>query len=158
MVDPELRPVTDLDEEFLFEVYASTREEEVTRVGWDEAQVQGFMQLQHRAQTSDYLERFPGSSYSVITLSRRPVGRLWVDRHHDEIRILDITVLPAHQGRGIGTMLLEQLQSEARQAGVPLRDSVLIDNPRAEALYRRLGFVQIGETGMYRSLEWTPQA
>ena len=156
MVDLQLRAVHDLDDEFLFEVYASTRADVLAPVGWNDTQIRDFVQMQHRAQSADYRERFPDADYSVIMLSGRPVGRLWVDRHHDEIRILDITVLPAHQGRGIGTSLLEQLQREARDAGVALRDSVLIDNPRAEALYRRLGFVQIGENGMYRSLEWTP--
>lgn len=157
-VPPVLRPATDLDDEFLLEVYASTRVDELFGLGWDAAQVRDFVQMQHRAQTKEYRTRFPDADYSIITLSARSVGRLWVDHHDEEIRILDITVLPADRGRGIGTTLLRRLQSDAASAGVPLRDSVLIDNPRAEALYRRLGFVQVGEQGMYRSMEWLPPA
>jgi ribosomal protein S18 acetylase RimI-like enzyme len=149
--------VTAFDEEFLLGVYASTREAELANVGWDDAQIRAFVSMQHRAQSADYRERFPKADYSVIVLSGRPIGRLWVDRHTDEIRILDVTVLPRHQGQGVGTLLIKELQAEARHADVPLRDSVLINNPRAEALYRRLGFVQIGENGMYRSMEWAAE-
>jgi AraC family transcriptional regulator of adaptative response/methylated-DNA-[protein]-cysteine methyltransferase len=53
----------------------------------------------------------------------------------------DLVVLPGHRGRGIGSSLVEFIIQEARKQGV-LRLTLLTDmqNERAHALYRKLGF------------------
>lgn len=53
----------------------------------------------------------------------------------------DLVVLPGHRGRGIASSLLEFVIQEARKQGV-LRLTLLTDmqNERAQALYRKLGF------------------
>jgi GNAT superfamily N-acetyltransferase len=55
----------------------------------------------------------------------------------------DMIVLPGYRGKGIGTALLEHVVAEARKQGV-LRLMLLTDrqNKRAQALYRKLGFVE----------------
>jgi GNAT superfamily N-acetyltransferase len=54
----------------------------------------------------------------------------------------DLIVLPTHRGRGIATELVAYMIAEARNRGV-LRLTLLTDmqNERAQALYRRLGFI-----------------
>jgi GNAT superfamily N-acetyltransferase len=54
----------------------------------------------------------------------------------------DLIVLPTHRGRGIATELAAYMIAEARNRGV-LRLTLLTDmqNERAQALYRRLGFI-----------------
>jgi len=53
----------------------------------------------------------------------------------------DLIVLPTHRGRGIATALVAFMIAEARTRGV-LRLTLLTDmqNERAQAFYRRLGF------------------
>jgi GNAT superfamily N-acetyltransferase len=53
----------------------------------------------------------------------------------------DLVVLPTHRGRGIATALLKFVIQEAKRHGV-LRLTLLTDmqNERAHALYRKLGF------------------
>ena len=55
----------------------------------------------------------------------------------------DMIVLPGYRGKGIGTALLGYVVAEARKQGV-LRLMLLTDrqNKRAQALYRKLGFVE----------------
>jgi GNAT superfamily N-acetyltransferase len=55
----------------------------------------------------------------------------------------DMVVLPGYRGKGIGTALLAYVVAEARKQGV-LRLMLLTDrqNKRAQALYRKLGFVE----------------
>lgn len=55
----------------------------------------------------------------------------------------DMVVLPGYRGKGVGTALLEYVVAEARKQGV-LRLMLLTDrqNKRAQALYRKLGFVE----------------
>jgi ribosomal protein S18 acetylase RimI-like enzyme len=54
----------------------------------------------------------------------------------------DLVVAPEHRKRGIGASLLKHVIAQARAEGV-LRLTLLTDmqNERAQALYRRLGFV-----------------
>ena len=55
-----------------------------------------------------------------------------------------IAVVPDLEGRGIGSALLTGLIDEARRRGAAdVLLEVRADNPRAQALYRRFGFVQI---------------
>jgi hypothetical protein len=75
-----LRPVEPGDEEFLYRVYASTREEELAQTGWDEAQKAEFLRMQFDAQSSYYEEHYRRAAFSVILSDDHPVGRLYVDR------------------------------------------------------------------------------
>jgi ribosomal protein S18 acetylase RimI-like enzyme len=57
--------------------------------------------------------------------------------------ISDLIVSPVLRGRGIGTALITFLTHEARRLGATrLEIGVAQSNPRARALYQRLGFVE----------------
>ena len=150
-----LRPITAGDEEFLYLVYASTREEELARVDWDEAQKTAFLRMQFAAQHQYYQENYLDTTWDVILVDQQPAGRLYVARWPEEIRIVDIALLPQYRNAGVGTTLLQELQVEAVQAGKPLRIHVEQFNP-ALGLYRRLGFRVIEDRGVYFLMEWTP--
>ncbi len=63
----------------------------------------------------------------------------------DEAHLLNISVRRDWQGRGVGRLLLDEAVAIARRHGML---SILLEvrpsNPRAAALYRRYGFIQIG--------------
>ena len=73
-------------------------------------------------------------------------------RTDDELRIVDIALLPQWCNRGIGSALVTALQGEAAAAGKPLRIHVERFNP-ALRLYERLGFRQIEDGGVYLFME-----
>jgi len=151
-----LRPITDDDHEFLYRVYASTREDELAPVPRADDEKEQFLRMQFHAQHTYYQEHFPHARFDVILLDGRRAGRLYVDRREDEIRIIDITLLPKRRGQGIGGGLIRSLLDEAAGLGRPVRIHVEHYNP-AMSLYRRLGFVKIGDTGVYDLMEWTPE-
>ena len=63
----------------------------------------------------------------------------------DELHLLNITVAPAWQGRGLGNELLDAVQAQARRRGLAsLFLEVRQSNVRARALYERRGFLQVG--------------
>lgn len=70
----------------------------------------------------------------------------------DGILVLDgICVDPTLQGSGIGSALLDAATEHARDRNLTaVRLSVITDNPRAEALYRRRGFAAVDS----RSIGW----
>jgi ribosomal protein S18 acetylase RimI-like enzyme len=152
-----LRPARPEDREFLLAVYASTRAEELAPVPWTEEQKAAFLKMQFQAQDVDYKRNYADAEFSVIEVDGSPAGRLYVHRRPDEIRLIDIALLPAFRGRGVGTGLLERLFDEATASDVPVTIHVEISNP-ARALYERLGFLAQGEQAPYVFMRWTPAA
>ena len=154
-----LRPVTPADDAFLFELYASTRED-IAALGLGDARRTALMHVQWMAQRNGYRLRFPNAEHQVVLVNGEQVGRLWVAREPGELRLVDISLLPAHRNTGLGTSLLRSLQEEAVLAGKPVRLSVARENP-ARRLYERLGFVltpgaSVNTTGPHVTLEWNP--
>ena len=153
-----LRHVTPADDEFLRAVYASTRAQELAQVAWSAEQKEAFLRMQFDAQQRDYQARYPDAQYEVILLDARPVGRIWIGRDEEEIRLLDIALLPEAQRRGIGDALLRRLIAEARGTGRKLRHMVFVLNTDARRFYERLGFRVFEEVGAYLHMEWRPEA
>ena len=151
----ELRPSREPDREFLLALYASTRADELAATGWSAAERDAFVRMQFDLQDRHYRASFPGAEHSLIVLGHRAIGRLIVDRGPVEIRVIDISLVPAHRGQGIGSTLLRRVLAEATVAGVPVGLSVDAANP-ARHLYERLGFVVTNASSMYWSLEWHP--
>ena len=151
-----LRPVLDEDELFLYELYATTREEELALTGWDEATRSLFLRQQFDAQRAHYAGAYPRAVHSIILADGEPAGRIWIERNDEEIRILDIALLPSYRGLGLGSELFRRCIAEAERAGLPLRDSVAKNNVHAMRLYERLGFVVVGEAPTHFFLEHRP--
>ena len=150
-----LRPVGSTDRGFLLRLYASTREEELAQVPWSEAERAAFLLQQFEAQDRHYREHYRGASFDVVERGGVPVGRLYVARWPDEIRIMELSLLPEHRGAGIGTRLVRAILDEAAREGK--RTSVHVEqlNP-ARRLYERLGFVPVADRGVYLLLETEP--
>jgi ribosomal protein S18 acetylase RimI-like enzyme len=147
-----LQPASAGDETFLFEVYASTRVEELAPVGWSEPQRESFLRMQFQAQQRHYRENYPGAEFQIIHVDGEPAGRLYVHRRANEIRIMDIALLPAYRRRGIGTVLLAEILSEGAQSGKVVSIHVEAFNPALE-WYERLGFIKVAANGPYHLME-----
>jgi ribosomal protein S18 acetylase RimI-like enzyme len=140
--------------EFLYQVYAGTRTEELAITPWTEEQKQAFLRMQFDAQHTHYQKNFPNASFDVIGKSGRPVGRLYVDRRPAEIRVIDIALLPEERGGGIGGMLMQSILDEAGTGGKTVTIHVERNNP-AMHLYERLGFTRIEDQGVYWLMKWS---
>ena len=147
-----LHPVRPEDEEFLFEVYASTRAPELAATGWSEEQRQSFLRAQFQAQDKHYRENYPAAELNVIHVESGRAGRLYVHRRTKEIRIMDLALLPAFRGRGVGTTLLKQVLAEGQRLGTSVTVHVEMFNP-ALRWYERLGFRKVGVNGPYCLME-----
>jgi ribosomal protein S18 acetylase RimI-like enzyme len=150
------RPICEEDEGFLFRLYASTREEELAQVDWGPVEKEAFLRMQFDAQHKYYQEQFAQAAFQIILADDRAIGRLYVDRRPDEIRIIDIALMPEARNGGIGTAILEDLLAEAAEAAKPVRIHVERFNP-ALRLYERLNFSQTGDNGVYFLMEWSPK-
>ena len=150
-----LRPVGPDDHEFLVEVYASTRADELALVPWTSEQRQAFIKHQFTAQQDHYAKTYPGASHDIILSNNRQAGRLYVARLDHEIRIIDITLLPAERNAGIGSYLIQQLLDEANSTGKITRIYVEEFNPSLR-LFKRLGFSPSEQQGIHLLMQWNP--
>ncbi len=150
-----LRPAEAADLDFLLRVYASTRAEELKLTNWTDEQKAQFVQMQFTAQKKYYEENYAGAEYSIILSGHVPAGRLYLHRTSDEIRVMDIALLPEFRRRGIGSFLFNRLFAESRETGKSVGIHVEIFNP-AQHLYQRLGFQKIADKGVYHFYQWKP--
>jgi len=156
-----LRPAGPADEAFLYEVYASTRVEELAPLPWDDAQRRAFLTMQYAAQHRHYHTYYPNASFQIVLRDGAPAGRLYVADQPAEVQLLDIALLPGARGAGIGTALIADLLAVAAHARKAVRLHVDPRNPAAR-LYHRLGFTPVADAGAgagpYLFMEWVPPA
>lgn len=147
-----LRPMVEDDRPFLLQVYASTRSDELALTAWSEPQKADFIAFQFHAQHTHYAHHYHDAEFLVIEREGRAAGRLYLHRGQD-LRIVDISLLPEARGQGIGSALLRALMDEARASAIPVSIHVERSNP-ALRLYRRLGFLPVSEHGIYLLMRW----
>lgn len=151
-----LRPEQPQDESFLFELYASTRQEELDAWGWPPEMRRNFLTMQFKASQGLH-DAFPDAEFQIVMLDGLKAGRMVVHRTRDALHLLDIALLPQHRNAGIGAALLQRIFGEAAATKKPLRLQALKGN-RAVRFYHRLGFTNTGETEMHLELEWRAPA
>ena len=139
-----LRPANSSDERFLHRLYESTHGQQFVLLPLAATQRELLVQMQFNAQRTGYRQQYPRSEDFVVTIGNEPAGRLWVDESGEKVVVVDIAIAREHQGRGIGTEVLQQVIGEAEAAGKSVRLTVDRMNARAFGLYRRLGFKVCG--------------
>lgn len=151
-----MRSIVPEDEQFLCALYASTRADEMAITPWSEEEKTNFLRMQFTAQHTYYQEQFKTVDFDIIELNGTVIGRFYIDRREDEIRLIDIALLPEHQGAGLGKLMMQLLLDEAADKALPVRLHVEGNNP-ARRLYDRLGFKPIADKGVYEMMEWRPE-
>lgn len=91
---------------------------------------------------------------SVIQVAGRTVGYVQTDIDSNRLYLRNIALHPDAQGQGIGTCLVNRLQQEAEERGIPVNLSVFHTNPRAQDFYKRLGFRRTGQTDTHIEMSW----
>lgn len=151
----ELRPVILPDDEnFLQDVYATTRDD-VQYLPWDESLKREFILMQYRAQKAHYDEYYKNSVHYIVIYDGRPAGRYWMDYGKEDIRLVDMSILPEYRGHGIGTELFKYAFERSGELGLPCVLHVMKEH-RSIPMYKRLGFRIIGETGVHDKMERPP--
>ena len=147
------------DAPFLAALYASTRGDLLGDGSADPVFAAQLIAMQQRLQTRDYAARFPTAEVVLLEHAGLPFARLVVHTNAARIRLVDIALLPAARGRGLGGRILQALQQWARRRALPLSLAVHPGNHGARRLYAGLGFLAIdgdGVDGAACELVWHP--
>ena len=129
-----LRPAIPEDRDFLVDLYVSTREDELPYFG------EALIRMQYEMRQTHYSIRFPQLIPEIIMVAGQRSGAVQVNRSPEEIRLVDIALLPDFRKRGIGSAILTLLIEEAKRNALPLALTVSKSNVRARRLYERFGF------------------
>ncbi|MEP9357668.1 GNAT family N-acetyltransferase [Sphingomonas sp. KR3-1] len=156
-----LRAAEQHDLPALARLHALWRMPELLVAPWSAAQKQAFLDEQFALQHAHYVRHFARADFWVIVEggAHAPVcGQLYLDRSQAEWRQIAVLLGPDLRGRGVGSAILRWIQHAATAAGATgITLHVGITNPQAQALYRRLGFVDLpGGDGSNLPMRWTP--
>jgi ribosomal protein S18 acetylase RimI-like enzyme len=152
-----LKPEQPDDDVFLFELYSTTRAAEMALTLWTDEQRRAFLRQQYELRRFHYLRYHSSAKYLLIRGNSERIGRIAIHRREDEIRIMDIALVPEYRGMGIGSQLIHELLVEASLQKVPVTLHVDRHN-RAAGLYQRLGFRVIEDDEVYLFLKWVPES
>ena len=146
------------DEAFMCAVYLSTRREEMLNWGWNDAQQEMFARMQFNARRQSYAMQYPEAVDRIIIVDGARAGSLIIERRDEEIRLVDIALLPEHRNRGTGSRIVKELFTEADATAKVIRLHVQRENDAARRLYERLGFSITSENDTHFRMERPPVA
>jgi len=149
------RAATPNDDAFLFELFKAVRAPELAQARLEPAQLDVLMTIQFAGQRQSYGAQYPGG-HEIILLDGKPIGRMWLFRGPSEHTLVDISLLPEFQNRGIGAALIAEAIARARSAGVRLSCSVAALNHGSLRFHQRLGFRIVGQDELYYDLAVEP--
>jgi ribosomal protein S18 acetylase RimI-like enzyme len=150
---PQLRAITDTDLPFLLQVYISTRLEELRASGLSPEQQLLFLQSQFQLQHRHYQQHFRLAQFQIVSVNGQDAGRLYYGWEGEDLRLIDIAILPVHRHRGIGTILIKELMRQAAAHAGSLVLRVEMNNP-ARDWYIKLGFIAGIHDGLYQQMQW----
>lgn len=154
-----VREAQDGDLPFLQRLYAESRAAELANVPWPDALRQAFLDNQFALQHLHYTRHYQPAHYLLVEQAGQPIGRLYLRCDEHEATLIDIALLDAVRGRGIGSALVRWVQRAAHT--VPLHSVVLHvawENLAARRLYERLAFHTEGDTGSHLRMRWVATA
>jgi GNAT superfamily N-acetyltransferase len=144
----QARCVGPADRGFLSALYASTREHELAATGWPAPQWHAFVAQQFECQDRYYRSHYPAAEHLLLHAAGEPIGRVVWHQAAASATLIDMSLVPAWRGRGVGTAVLRLLTGLADSAGCAVGLHVEPSNP-ARHLYARHGFEAVGDDGIY---------
>lgn len=135
------------DMDWIYALFRSTMKEYIEQTwGWEEL-----------FQRHGFAENLPASSFTIAALNGEDIGAYSLAEKADHLWLEMLLILEDFQHRGLGTRMIQALQTEASLKGKPLRLSVLKLNPASE-FYLKLGFSLSGEDQWSFKLHWLPSS
>ena len=143
-----LRPASAADEAFIWHLFDEVRRGQFAATGLAGPVLDQIVAQQFKSQTAGYVAQFPDAISLIVTRDTTSVGRLLLHCASERWHVIDIVLLPADCGRGLGSAIFDALEASARARGIgALTLTVLASNLGAHRFYLRRGFAEIGSAG-----------
>ena len=149
--------ITKADLPILKQIYASTREAELSMTGWTDEQKQQFIDHQFNAQHQHYQQHYADADFMLLKAGKNVLGRLYLQCKKKQLCLIDITLLPAFRQQKLGQQILTWILNYAQKTAITVTLHVENHNP-AYQWYLNNGFINYEDRGVYQYLEWHPNA
>lgn len=154
----QVRAITPTDVPFLISLYGSTREDELAQAGnLTLEQKSAFVEMQYLTQSQYFQGKYPSASFDLLLDDSGPIGRRYLDRQKEVIHIIDLILKPESRGRGIGTMIMNEILKEAREKKLVIT-LYLQKTEQCWNFFERMGFRSIADDGVNFLMECDPQS
>jgi GNAT superfamily N-acetyltransferase len=141
-----LEPLGPEDFDFRWSVYTATIKPYLDDlIGWTDEQHQQMIR-------SNLAE----GTHAAIVVDGARAGVVQIEETADRISLSQIELLPAFQGQGIGSAIVQRLQERAVAVGKPVELRVFLANTGARRLYERLGFAELERTERDLVMQFRP--
>lgn len=144
------------DEAFLYEVYASTREQEMALWASSPEEKTAFLRMQFEAQHAFYQKQFPNGDFLLVLSDGCPVGRLYLQDQGNEVLLIDVALVPKSRRLGLGRKLFKTLFEAEKSRGRSVVGNVEWWNP-AIHFFLRIGFQITGKSDTHYQIRWVPE-
>jgi len=148
-----LRGIKKADKFYLNYLFTVTRVEDFSLLWHDIENEYGYSDMTFTAQESFYKKRYPDAKDFIVMSGDLFVGRIIIEETERYFRLIEIMLLPEFRNNGIGGSLLSGLLRDAQCKEKTILLNVYKEN-KAFRLYKRFGFVIIGETNFSYCMRW----
>ncbi|GAB1146535.1 GNAT family N-acetyltransferase [Shewanella algae] len=121
-------------------------------LGLPEEMAQVLLLQQFQLQQAWFQNHYPNAITQILRVQEQAAGILTLNTGTEALHILDMAFLPEYRGQGLGSELLNAIQSLAQLKAVSLM--VARDNPQAKKLYLNKGFVTQNVTETHEWMRW----
>lgn len=135
MADFTLSPAKDADFERLLELKNTVQRPHLQRVG----------RLEPQRSRDKFRAGFELSEMRLIHVEGAFAGCIGLTRAEGVVEVENFYIAQEFQGNGLGGAVMRAVMDEAREDGVQLKLTVLVDSP-ANRFSQRVGFVEVGRT------------
>ena len=152
--DLTLRPVTDEDTPFLYELFCEVHKSDYETLSLPADQLATILEMQFQAQRSDYSFRHPEAIHEIIEFQGAAAGQWMWAEGSDHVTFIDISMSMKFRNQGIASQTAKKLLRYSALKGLPVIGHVARNNPKAIALWRRLGFQTVGSNQTHLAIEF----
>lgn len=155
-LDISLRPARAGDEAFLKKLHQAERHWEfapLLQAGAVDTYHKVLAQ-QYDAHHTVYFRSYDMAKYGLILWCGKPIGRLYLDERENEVRVLDIALMPEYRGAGIGRLVMRGVCAGAARKRLPVQLHVHALNSAAYRFYYRLGFEPVETNHRHIRMRW----
>ena len=144
----ELRPAEEADREWLTNL---------RRDVYRELNLATFGVLDEKRNQRHADECWAQGSISIIRLGSHDVGMIQLAETESTVRVEEFQICAAHQRRGLGASILNDILQRASSSGRSVSLSTGLKNDGARRFYERLGFRVVGANETHTHMEFVPR-
>lgn len=128
------------DRQFLDDLFHDTRSFIYEFSGAEDDYKRMVVEHQHSIRNTGYETTYPNAFDFIVEDAGTRVGRIQLDFANDVVHIIDVALISAARGKGIGEAVLRGIQRTATATGANVTLTCRHDNMLARQLYDKIGF------------------